>query len=839
MAHPITFLSAASSVRLAKTITQDKVKPYPLVKNVNSFTFETDGTPEGLAQRLEIYREHAGYGYALHKGSLKRQLQNESRRGSSDTNDLTNTLIIDVDDWKTDIDMSSPTNQTVEQVAEEFIALLPEEFQNASYIAHASASFGLRKGRASVHIEFLLAHDIAPRALKDYMLHLNLNIPEIEEQLELTKSGHALSWTLDPSVVDNSKIIYIAPPIFSGATNPFADDDERWTLVTKSNTQLDIQDAVGDVNPTKLSTDKKKKLRTLRKALGLPVADHKTRRINVGGADVNIIEKPNSMRIEVYDVNDEFAIFNINGGDSHAYWCRLDTPDIIYNFKGEHPFQFSKADPEGYDAFLESYADKLTKVNPRKTEVFYDRKTSRHYIVQIDMNTGRVAQNAQGSQEFYSYDKGDIENELANRGIPKPEIIPSYTMEFMPQTDVILDKANEIFNRFMPTEFMKRPPEIDDVFKNIGYEYGKDNQISALLRSLCPNIHKIMWHLVGNDNECYEHFVNWLAYCYQERRVSTTAWVMTGVQGTGKGVFYTKVIQKIWGQEYADVLKIDNFEDAYDGNMANKLMIALDEIRMGDSGNPTKALDRLKSLTGNDINSFRHMRQERVQLPCYFNFMIFSNHIDAMLIENGDRRFNVCPPQMVKLAVKHPELDNVADKAVEPEIGLFASFLKYFDCNPIQARTALDNEAKRNMQTRSSTSVMQFFQAIKYGDLEYFIQYILEEQGDPLNLKEAHRLANAKLIVKKWVQDCADEISTNVSTTEMRLVYLALYPEKDMSPNKFNSMLGKNDVEVKRMRDDEGVRFSGITVTFFMTDGSKPEDLRKLTQFDPKTVAVH
>lgn len=836
MAHLITFLSAASSVRLAKTITFDKVKPYPLVKNVNSFTFETDGTPEGLAQRLEIYREHAGYGYALHKGAINRQLKNESRRGSSDSGALTNTLIIDVDGWKTEIDMSAPDHQTVEQVAEEFVALLPEEFQNVSYIVHASASFGMKKGQASVHIEFLLANEMSPRALKDYMFHLNLNIPEIEAKLEMTKSGHALSWILDPSVVDNSKIIYIAPPIFEGATNPFKDDAERWSIVTKSNTLLDIQTAVGEVNPTKTDSDKKKKLRTLRKALGLPIAELKTSRINIAGNDISIIAKPNSMRLELYDISGEFAIFNVNGGDSHAYWCRMDSPDIIYNFKGETPFQFSKADPEGYEVFTEQYADQLTQANPRKTEVFYDRKTGRYYIVQLDMNTGRVAQNAKGSQEFYDYDKGDIENELANRGIPKPDIIPSFTMEFMPQVDVIIDKTHEIFNRFMPTEYMKSPPEIDDVYKEIRYERGKDNQISALLRSLCPNIHKIIWHLLGNDNESYEHFINWLAYSYQERRVSTTAWVITGVQGTGKGVFFTKVLQKIWGVEYADVLKIDNFEDAYDGNLANKLLICLDEIHMGDSSNPSKALDRLKSLTGNEINSFRHMRQERMQLPCYFNFLVFSNHIDAMLIESGDRRFNVSPPQMTKLAIKHPELNNVADKLVEPEIGLFAAFLRYFECDHVQARTALENEAKRNMQTRSSTSVMQFFQALKFGDLEYFVQYVLEVQANPLDIKESHRLDNAKLVVKKWVKDCTDEISTEISTNEMRLVYLALYPEKDISPSKFSSMLSKNGVETKRIRDENNIRFSGITATFFLTEERTPDIVQKLMQFDPRAV---
>ena len=53
-------------------------------------------------------------------------------------------------------------------------------------------------------------------------------------------------------------------------------------------------------------------------------------------------------------------------------------------------------------------------------------------------------------------------------------------------------------------------------------------------------------HLVNDDEEYYQYFVNWLAFFYQGLKKSQVSIVLRGNQGAGKGIFYNEVIKNIW-----------------------------------------------------------------------------------------------------------------------------------------------------------------------------------------------------------------------------------------------------------------------------------------------------
>jgi hypothetical protein len=800
MGAPLTLLSAASSTPLAKEFSQEGVTPYPHVKRVNSFHFETDISQDGLRERLGILQEHARFGYCMLKGTLKKELRNETRAGQTQRDALTSTLVLDVDGYPLDDALTAPcTADDLRAVAEHVVSLLPEELHDVSYIAHASSSFGMKPNSASVHLEFMLTQPVAPAALKLWIQMLNLDIEAFEQKLSLTPSGHTIHWLLDPSVADNSKIIYIAKPRFNGVDNPFSNDDDRWILVEKQHASVDLTTQVGAHTRAAVSARTNKKLAALRRAQGLPARNHKTRKIKLGNASINVISDPNEMNIQLYRVTGEYAIFDINGGDSHAYWCSLSNPDIMYNFKGEPPFQFSKADPEAFDAFMEEYGERVTEHRPIEPFVFRDSRTDRHFFGRYDRRQGAFVEDGGGRVALNAIARANIDDAMAEAGGIMPDVIPTYALVFNPEDNTVVDPINRTVNKFCAPPLMRDVPEIDDAFKNVTYDMSKggDNGIMGYLNALTPNIHRLIYHVVGNDPVCYEHFINWLAHAYQYRCVSSTAWVFSGMPGTGKGVLFTRVVEAIWSREYASLKNMKNLEDNFNGSLETQLMVAFDEVHLTSGRNPERLLNDIKHMIGSDTGTVRAMRTDQQNSQFYYNFFLFSNHRDAIPIEPGDRRMNVAPYQEIPIKKQYPHFLQMLD-AIDDEVPHFAAFLHHFTVNVEAARTCLENAAKAKMRFSGLNSYELFFDAVKTGKLDYFIECVLLHAPDATDYAEIQRIANAKRVIKAWIDDANNARTTVLPLDDLRLVYLAMYPHNTITPNKFGSMVNKNNLDVKR-----------------------------------------
>jgi hypothetical protein len=68
----------------------------------------------------------------------------------------------------------------------------------------------------------------------------------------------------------------------------------------------------------------------------------------------------------------------------------------------------------------------------------------------------------------------------------------------------------------------------------------------------------------------------------------------------------------------------------------------------------------------------------------------------------------------------------------------------------------------------------------------------------PGRYAEIQRIANAKRVIKAWIDDANNARTTVLPLDDLRLVYLAMYPHNTITPNKFGSMVNKNNLDVKR-----------------------------------------
>ena len=249
----ITFLEGAIPLVKSFTLVDGQVEKsnYPMVRNFTSHSYSTKNI-EGL---FKLFKQHADKGHCMLKGNVVRELQNESRAGSTDPATPTHVIVFDADGVKDQTD------------TEEFVRdILPPQFHDVSYIAQYSASMGITSERLAAHIIFVSKNPVSPQILKQWFTRLNLDNATLRDSLSLSRTGNTLRYPLDVSVADNSKLIFCAnPKIGKGVPNKFKGD--RIRLIRKKKAVVDLD--WSKFNPGTIRADTTRVLNELRKANNL------------------------------------------------------------------------------------------------------------------------------------------------------------------------------------------------------------------------------------------------------------------------------------------------------------------------------------------------------------------------------------------------------------------------------------------------------------------------------------------------------------------------------------------------------------------------------------------
>jgi len=816
----VVFLKAKQ--RLIKEITSKGTTPYPLVKKFTSIHKTIEKTPEGFDKFFGYLQSQAAAGACLYKGLLKRKLKNESRAFLTDRIAQTELLVLDLDGIDFPLGSKSTLNTyDLQAIAEQFVAYLPIEFHNVSYVAQASASLGMKGNKVSMHLFFLLTNPISPTILKEWIKTLNYEIEFLANQLKLSANGQSISYPLDVSLAENSKLIYIAAPKFVNVQDPIEGD--RLCAVKRGSSTVDISTLVKDVNPEKVYNVGIQIKNGLRKKAGLSKKKERITTVNVNNQTQEVLKNPDKMSIEVCRVSEPYVNCNINGGDSGAYYFVLTNPHYMYNFKGEPLFEIEKADPEFYRSIFEKFAEQMSEGKGIKPIILRDFYTDTYY-------NGVFDQEKQQFTEEYPLtptQKGSLDGFMRTHNRANPDFIPDARVMFDPSSKIgiQLETAPYQVNLYRKTEYMLKAPE--DVAT---LAYGE----AVTLQRYIPTIYTLIKHILGEGPTEVEHFVNWLAYIYQNKRKTMTAWILTGVPGTGKGLFIHRVLKPLFGEAQAPMRSIENIEEQFNLYMRTALFLVVDEFRMAASGNIGKMADKLKHQITEPNLTIRAMRTNQVELPSFCNFIFLTNRADAVKIEDGDRRYNVGPRQEVKVENKYPELLNNLE-LIEQELYIFAALLDSFQVDVRMAHTALENQAKKDMKEVSMSVLEEFANAIKINNLEYFIDIL----DIPLaNTFDAGSISTAQRYIKNWIVNAGEEIV--VPMQHLKLLYDVLTDNnKSLSVRDFIKVMSRLNIKSVRKRMGEGQYASaprGVIITWNLDEDVKQSLITE--HFDEKDITL-
>lgn len=648
--------------------------PYPHVSKVTSHHEEVSS----LADFKKALEQHAEQNHCLFNGHLDRPLHNESRAGRT-KHAPREWIVFDFDK----VDASS-----AEEVIEKY---LPSECQQVSYISQLSSSmYRPDNSTWSGHIFMLLDNPIEQNRLKQWFEFLNFNVPALSAALKLSDSLQALHWPLDRTVAYDSKLIYIAPPKCVGFK---ADTSGHFQLVKKQQAKLSINDFV----PIDTYTVRQK-INELRRNIGEPEIEYQL--ATYEGNELLRTAEPGLIQ-GVKTSGDHYIRFNLNGGDSYAYFIDLRNPEVIKNFKGE-PFLLTKQVDEAFYKSLKRAAPAACSKAPLNdgTEVLAFYATNQGSSIKVgtfDPVERRVTLNNATETAARAW--------RAEYGLVQKEFLPHYDLIFDPKDDVQFMPGVTTINTFRATEYMARKPKY---------------KTASNLKDLPPLANKIIRSILGDpeDEKVVKHFVNWLAFVFKYREKSGTAWVLNGVEGSGKGTFVKYFLSPLFGPEHVAVIQYTQLKKEYNEFLEKALFVVVEEADTKAADNVEEVMAKVFLWITDEKVPIRRMRADPYNASTYCNFIFHTNKQAPVLVSGTDRRFNFGERQTKRWYPTPNELKSLAEGE---ELDAFADVLNRWPVDAYQAATVIDTVAKRDAHEATTTINQQIADALTMGDLQFFI----------------------------------------------------------------------------------------------------------------------
>lgn len=681
----LTFLSAR--VPLTKTISFNPrddaytVTPYPMVSRVTSHL----ETAASLQEFAALLRKHGELGHCLLKGSVDMPLENMSRAGHAVEADH-EWVVFDFD--KVDC---APTFEGAVAAVTKY---LPRECAQADMVVQLSAScFHPKATRLSAHVFMQLETPASTQTLKEWFEWINFNSP-LAKEMSLTDSQLGLHFPLDRTVGSPSRLIYIAPPRLVG----FARDTDSIRFVKGKTRTVKIAPF------TPISSDVvRDKINALRRAAGLPEREYRT--VMTKGREFLL----NSEECVVHDIQksgEMYLRFNLNGGDSMAYYVNLREPHVIGNFKGE-PFLYTReAAPDFFKRLVKAAQAMPAQAKNGETVeplAFYaTNRGSGVYIGYYDRATDVLRLDPSTESAAKSW--------LLSFGVPPMGPLPHMDMVFDMQSDIRYEPGYPIVNLYRQTDFMKEyaNPEEERTLDSLGV-FEKD----------CPVLYKTMLSITGNSPTAVEYLVNWLAHVFQTRTRTNTAWIWHGTQGTGKGMFINNVIVPLFGESLVRQVLYSLIDTKFNAFMDGALILVVDEAALSSSIDREDLMSKLKNwITEPTIQVIEKNKTER-KVENNANIIFCTNSSKPVVIESGDRRLNVGEHQPNRLIYTPNEF---AILTTGEELPKFAQYLGLWVVNQDMLLKPYEGQAKDRMFEATHTLVERIAKAIHTGETDFFLE---------------------------------------------------------------------------------------------------------------------
>lgn len=684
----LTFLKAA--MPLSKTITYSSrddtftMSHYPLAKRMTS----NEVTVKDMTDFRDAIEDEGALGKCLLLGGLDRPLIDESRADHACKDWEHEWVCFDLD--KVD---AHPSLEGALSAIERY---LPACVQRAECVIQLSPScFNPRATKLSCHIFMKLSKPVKSAVLKDFLIWANFN-GALAPFISLTENANALSYKVDRCVTDPSRLIYIAPPRMVGFENRM--ETSQWLAHFGGEADFTIPQFT-PVTREQINT----KINELRDEQGLERKEFRT--VKFRGFDVLEGTEPGVIS-DVRASGGQYIRFNLNGGDSLAYFIDLKRPELIHNFKGEQAIFTKDVDDKFYKALVKTAQQVPIRSSiPESTEVlaFYaTNRGSKVYVGTYDRASDNLRVDISSENAAASW--------LQQFGVPGKNILPHYDLTHDISSNVRYEEGYPVINLYERTNFMKQFGEAS-----------KHRDLEATIKEmdvLCPVIMKFARSITGDQRSCHG-FINWLAFIFQYRVKTGTAWLLWGTEGSGKGKFLEHVCKPLLGQHSVGQVMMSNIDSQFNSLLEGKLLVNIDEAAMSRTRDTVEAMAKLRNYITEATLVINAKNITEREVPSFCNFIISSNDFKPVVLNPSDRRMHVGTRQETRLI---PTPNEFATLVQGEELPHFARLLGELVVDEYWVRNPELTEQKIRLFESTHSLADSVAVAIQQGDTTFFFE---------------------------------------------------------------------------------------------------------------------
>ncbi len=370
--------------------------------------------------------------------------------------------------------------------------------------------------------------------------------------------------------------------------------------------------------------------------------------------------------------------------------------------------------------------------------------------------------------------------------IPYPDPYPRARFELVFSSDSRADFDNGFVNKYSVTDVLKAPVPAGHVAKLPKY------------------IGKLISHIMADDTQIINRFYNDYAHFIQNRVKLITAHLWQGVEGTGKGLFFSNVMQPILGKGYCVETDQDAFSGQFNSFLTDDVLVLVNEVSGNFSsfeGKNLSTIEKMKIAITDEHIQIESKGKDRVNSTNVCSFLFATNRRDGITLSNNDRRFNVAPRQEVKLHDTSwwPGYRQML-ALVRGELQEFVWYLKQYQVNEDLVGKVIENEPKRVLQVMSKSNAEMFFEAVKAGDLSWLKENVILEKSK----WDKDEMGNVQIQLILSKLEGADKISS----ADLRVLYNIIY-------NKALSFQALGRLATGYLGESEDINFAGSTLKGF------------------------
>ena len=291
-----------------------------------------------------------------------------------------------------------------------------------------------------------------------------------------------------------------------------------------------------------------------------------------------------------------------------------------------------------------------------------------------------------------------------------------------------------------------------------GFEVDKGKPILYLKSKIHLLLDFILTQICNDNKENYNYLLSWINHIYENpsKKTMTSIILYSNTHGTGKGTFMNFLIDMVFGSHISTMgYGLEKILGRFNSLLENKIFIGVDEMKSRSRGEYSIDNEKLKNIIVED-----KIQIERKNFPTYdsnnhLNFMINTNNLGIVRIDNSDRRF---VPIQVKEDTRSEEYwDKIRDECINKEVAKhFIYYLSHEFKDKVSLRQIPDSSLKKKMKLSSGHQADRFLVDIKEGDFD-ILPYTLYSSNKYLEDDKREMLRgmiNSKTFYKMYKEWC-------------------------------------------------------------------------------------